>query len=517
MTNLDLYKYRIKLRKSLSLRTLLIVLIFLYIVAILIGSLSLLLDSNPLFDELTLLLSLGIGLLLLFAVKFSRKYLFDQIAIITFFFLIFILPRIITYLFAPAVVIWPFGYGIDASTINAGLLYVLIGTMFFIIGIAIADIVFRPSLPLSSAASGDPSCYSTRALITLFLVVVAIQLYASIIMEISPYGKMRAESYNTLFQLIKTSLELDSAFFFVFATLLFRSKIVNKSEWGAVILVLLCYIFVTALCGSRAGVLRVVTALMIIPIVIQGNFRLKLGKFLTAILLLGGLSLAIFPFATMNRLAITASHRDNPYAYEYAIAESKDLKMYGKLSARVLNRLAVLDYPILIVTQEGDPEAKEKYINLLYPTKNIINMLMPGNPFPDAKIMTSRVVDVIYRGASEPPMYSRYFSEHWTLWGLAYVLFGWLGGLFAILFIGFIIHSLYALIIMLFSGTYQFYLRLWLLLYVTQGIIGNMGVDSAFTTIFFGLLQFTVLYFCLFLINFVHRSFGSLLKQTVEV
>lgn len=226
--------------------------------------------------------------------------------------------------------------------------------------------------------------------------------------------------------------------------------------------------------------------------------------------ILGAVGLLIFPFATMSRIFISSGSLD------YTVAETRSLRTRpGGIIAPVLNRLGwVLDYPVLIVTQEGDSEAKGKYMNLLCPTKNIINMLVPGNPFPEAKIMTSRVVDVIYRGAVEPSMYSRYFSEYWTLWGLAYVLFGWLGGLLPILFIGFIIHSLYALIIMLFSGLYQFYLKLWLLFYVTMGIIGNMGFDSAFTALFFGLLQFTVLYYSLSLIKYFYGLFAGFLKQT---
>lgn len=500
-----------KSKKSLSLKNLLIISIFFYMVAILIGSFSLFFDSNPLFDETTVILSLGIGLLLLFVVQFSRRYLFHQMAVIAFFFLVFILPRIVTYLFLPSIVIWPFGNDINAGTVNTGLLYVFTGTMFFIIGMTIADKVYQPQLPPSSAASGDPSYYSAKVLVTLFLVVFAFNLYVTHIMGISPYGKMRLESYNALFQFFKTIFELDSVFFLVFATLLFKKIVSGKSNWMAIIMVVLCYIFLSGLGGSRVGALRVIIFLVLALIAIGNNLRFRIRKLCMIFFILGAVGLLIFPFATISRISISSG------SFDYAVAETRSLKTIKGLAARVLNRLGyVLDSPVLIVTQEGDPEAKAKYMNLLYPTKNIINMLVPGNPFPEAKIMTSRVIDVIYRGANEPNMYSRYFSEYWTLWGLAYVLFGWLGGILAILFIGFIIHSLYALIIMLFSGLYQFYLRLWLLLYVTQGIIGNMGFDSAFTTLFFGLLQFTALYYSLSLIKYFYGLFGGFLKQTVK-
>jgi len=510
MTNL-------KLKDTLSLRKLLVISIVSYMVIILIGSVSLFFDSNPWFDEITVIISLGIGLVLFFAIRFSEKYLFQQIAVICFFFIVFLLPRIVTYLFMPAIVEWPFGDDINAETVNAGLLYVLIGTLLFIIGMIIADKFFRPYLPLSSAVVWDDSYYSTKALVTLFLIVLAFTFYVQVGVGISPYGKMRVENNNALFQLVKSVFEFDAAFFLVFSTLLFRNIIENKSKWISVIMVAFCYIFITGLAGSRSAILRIMTALTISFIVISDNFHFRIVKLCMTMFPLVMVGLMVFPLATLSRVITFRKHHNYTFSFEYTVTEMFDFQGLESVISSVLNRLGwVLDYAVLIVTQEGDPAANEKYMNLLYPTKNIINILLPGNPFPEAKIMTSRVIDVIYRGSQEPSMYSRYFSEFWTLWGLGYALFGWIEGLLVISFIGFIIYSLYALIIIGFSGFRQFYLRIWLLFYVVMGIVGNMGFDSAFTTIFFGLLQFTALHFALFIVQFFYGLFDGFSKQTVK-
>jgi len=506
-----------RLNPTLDLRKLLVALVLLYMAAVAIGSVFV--QSNPLSSGVTILLSLGIGAVLLIAVQFSKDRLFQQIVVVTFFFLIFVLPRIITYLFAPRVVVWPFGENITASTINVGLLYVLLGTALFLAGMWIADVIFRSHPLESSSPPGGISRCSTGAVLILFLVLVAMELYVVLVMKISLYGKMRAATYNTLFQLVRAGFELDSAFFFVVATLFLNQRMNNKGTWKTLVLVVLCYVVLTTLIGSRAGALRVLTVLTLTLTVIYSNFRFRLSRFLTTMLLLGMLGVAAFPLATERRLAIRASYRGHRKSRleEEKKAERERTRELGALTACILNRLGVVDYAILIVTQEGDPDAKERYMNFRYPAMIIVNQLVPGAVFPEAKVMTSRVVDVIYRGGDEVGTYERHFSEYWTIWGLSYVYFGWPGGLVAILFVGFFVHCLYALIVKLSPVGYQPYLGLWLLCYVTMGVIGNMGFDNSFTTILFGLLQFTVLYFCLFLINFVHRSFGSLLKQTVEV
>ncbi len=515
LKNLYLYKYLIILTKPFSFRTLLLTFIFSYMAVISIGPIFL--NNRSLFNEVTVLLGLGIGLLLVLSITLSGRYLFDQMSIIILFFLIFILPRITSYLFIPAAVRLPFGDGVNASTINAGLLYVLLGTLFFIAGMLIANVIFRPYLPLSSAATGNPSRYSNKAIMTIFFIVAAIQLYVTLGMGISPYGKMRPDTYNSLFQIMRGMLELDSVFIFVLGTLLFQQKTSGQSKLGYLIVVLGCYIFITSLSGSRVATLRALIAITIILLLLQSNFRTTVVKSVGVIILLGGLGLSLFPFATMSRIYMAGAYHNIPDPYSYAETESKELRNWHKAMGKVFNRLGVvLDYPILILTQPGDPEAKAKYLNLQYPLKNIANLLVPGTVFPEAQLSTSRVIDVIYRGGDEVGMYERYFSEFWTLWGLAYAYFGYLGGLFVILFLGFIIHSLYASIIMLFSGMLQFYLRIWLLLYVTMGIIGNGGIDSAFWSLFIGLLQFVTLYIFVSFLNDLYNKSGNLITKTIR-
>ncbi|MFA5902866.1 MAG: hypothetical protein WC836_02960 [Desulfobacula sp.] len=470
--------------------------------------------ESPLYDETTLLLSVGMGISLLIGVKLSRKYLFDQLAMITLSFLIFVFPRLLMYLVAPEYVEFPFGDNIDANTVNVGLFYVLTGFVFFLSGMMIANPFIMTNLRTFSIVSENLRAYSNKNLLMLFLFTMAIQLYSSLNLGISPYGKMQTDSFNVLFQGIRTVLEVDSCFVFVLAALLLKNFLSGTNRKSAIIFIVLVYIAMTVLGGSRAGTMRVIMSLAVIVIILYGNARIKIIKLINILLLLITLSLAVFPLATFSRLMIIGSHREDNSPIEFATEETQNLVEIKGLIARVCNRMGTIDYPILIATQEGDKAAQSKFHAIQYPIKNIINMLLPGTPFPENAIMTSRAIDIIYRGGPETDMYERYNSEFWTLWGITYIYFGWFGGILAMFCTGFICHMLYGIIVTHLPGLQKFYLRLWFLYYAMNGIIWNMGIDSAVTAIFQGLLQFAFLSGCIYFLNYISLIFNRFTKKT---
>ncbi|RJR40167.1 MAG: O-antigen polysaccharide polymerase Wzy [Desulfobacteraceae bacterium] len=495
--------------KYITLKRLLVGLILLYIA---VASLGYLFLDSSLFDEMTLLLCACTGFALVTAIMTSSKYLFDELLMIAIWMILFAFPRVAMYLFAPEETIFPFGEINSVDTVNAGLLYVSAGTLFMLIGMSVSDKLVgtrNSSIPVSTR---DLTLYSNKNLLLVFLLVLGTNLYSSFVMGISPYGKMQAESYNTLFQLIKTSLELDSCFYYVLTALLVKHTISTEKGIIPSIFVIICYVLVTVSSGSRSAVMRVVIIFPVIIAILNTRPQIDLVKFVNASLVAICLALAAFPIATLNRARIFASHYDSTAILD-AAKEVSVREGVGGLVAGAFNRMGTIDYPILIVTQEGDKEAKEKYLNISYPIKNIINMLLPGTPFPESAIMTSRSVDVIYRGGAETDMYERYFSEFWTLWGISYVYFGWLGGIISMFLFGFVSHVLYMMIVKNFHGWLQIYLRLWFVVYLTGGIVGNMGIDSAFTTGFFGLIQFSALTLCIYLINALSGFFRGFCTQ----
>jgi hypothetical protein len=143
----------------------------------------------------------------------------------------------------------------------------------------------------------------------------------------------------------------------------------------------------------------------------------------------------------------------------------------------VANRFGVVDYEILVLTQEPDFQAKKRFINLPYITKSIVNALVPGEPYQDATLSTSRLVTVLYRGFTEEYVKTHgYFSEYYTPWGIFFLLFGWWGGLAGLFVSGFLIHGLYIFIVR-YSGKFSLHLGSLYLLTVPLLFYGNSGID----------------------------------------
>jgi hypothetical protein len=493
----------VKTDSGITLRALLISLVCLYIFVTLVGSYTI--SSNPIFDETTLLLCTGLGVLFLIALSTAKGHLLTEFAAMALFFLVFVFPRLVVYVFAPDTVVWPFGDNIDAHIVNKGLSYILAGTVFLLLGMGAANAIFRGLLPPETAAGGDPFRWSSRRLVILALLSITFQLFVTFVLKISHYGAMQAESFNTFLQFFRVSFEMDSAYFFTVGALLFmhlrRKDPVGKGCIPAIAIVSLCYLITTAAGGSRVGVVRVLMLFFLVSLLVQDDLRLKAKKIFRIILILGAMGMVLYPLGTMRRIFMKAEVYGQNYgvaesqAQDYALEETSDLRSVGGIIVAALDRLGkMIDYPILIITQEGNQIAKEKYMNFLYPLKNIINILLPGTPFPEAEIMTSRTVDIIYRGGDEPDMYERYFSEYWTLWGLAYVYFGTGGGLLFLFVAGFLLHAFYCVILLSTRGMLQFCLRLWYLFFVNYGALASMGIDSSITTNALSLIAFINFY-----------------------
>lgn len=182
--------------------------LYAYISALILGFAFI--GNGVLFNEGTLIISIALGLIFILSLKIAKLDLFNHIAFVGILFFLFIFPRILTYLYAPEIVVLPFRQNIDASLINKGLLYLFIGTALFITGMFIADIIFRKNFQQIKSQILRPLNYPLTSLSIIFIIVITVELYATIWLEVSAYGKLRADNGNTLLQLIKGLFALDT-------------------------------------------------------------------------------------------------------------------------------------------------------------------------------------------------------------------------------------------------------------------------------------------------------------------
>ena len=85
--------------------------------------------------------------------------------------------------------------------------------------------------------------------------------------------------------------------------------------------------------------------------------------------------------------------------------------------APMVNRLGVLDYAIEVLSERGNRRKLEQYMNFEYGIKNFINNMVLGSPFPEAEVMTSRIMSIVYRDFTMSRVKQHFLSEPWTAWG----------------------------------------------------------------------------------------------------
>lgn len=178
--------------------------------------------------------------------------------------------------------------------------------------------------------------------------------------------------------------------------------------------------------GSRSAVLVVVIQGMILASLHRGLFRVP-WKFIRWALVLGGVSVAFWMVASRARFYWQAREElgHAPTAQEFKVfmeeAEVARLPI-------IFVRLSGYDPTLLIINDRGRDVGE--YISLKKDLQSFVNLMLPGDPFPDA-YETSKTFIIVYRGYPLEYIQRFYYTSMYTLFGVSYAHFGYgLGLLF---------------------------------------------------------------------------------------
>jgi len=162
-------------------------LLYVYLIALTLG--FILLGRNPLFDGNTELLGLSLGLVFLMSLNYCKESQFAHVAMITVLFLLYMFPRILTYLLAPRIVAFPFGRNVGTDTINLGLSYVLIGTVLLFAGSFASSSIFQPQRAATPKASERPLDYPVFVVPLLITKILATQRSPAVLKRIPVFNR----------------------------------------------------------------------------------------------------------------------------------------------------------------------------------------------------------------------------------------------------------------------------------------------------------------------------------------
>lgn len=491
---------RLNWTKTFSFRDLINAGLFIYLILLVLG--CFIAGTGALFDTWTFVLGFCLGGLVIYCQSINKlsSQLVQALAMP---FMIFIFPRVLGYQYFPEFVEFPFGEGIGVDDINKGLFYILLGTFFLLGGMIMADRLWPVRKVELATARQAPSYQMIKVWIAVFFIELMLEAYVTMGLGISPLALDKIHQYegNYLIMGLRTIIGVDTAILAFFTYVVFaRGDVTRKQEWYWVIVVSFIYMIYLTLTGSRSGILRILMILLSVMLVFRAGRWIEVPKLISSFIVIVVLGYLSFSIGGVIKLSTVLEHRD---IYKNAIFKTDDttvaslpskvppkaqeLKIdHNSIPASILNRLGVLDYAILVITQPADNQCLTRFMNVQYVLMNVANSLAPGEVFPEAKINTSRVFSVCYRGMSfNELLTSGYNSEFWTIWGLGFLMFGWWGGLAFLLASGVVMHVFYAIVWKWFPKNVEpYYATLYVFTFPFLVVL-SMGLDHTVNTIIF--------------------------------
>ena len=496
--------------KKISFKTILLMGIGGFLVTLGIG--MILKNENFIFDKETGFLGLALGLVSLFSLLIANeksKGSFFHIVYLAVFFLLYVFPRILSYLFFPNWVIFPVEEGIGIKEINSALFYLLLGSIALLIAFWAVEGISKYSCREIKKTTKEVFEIPFAPLAFSVIFVLGMEWAILSIAKVSVYGNLQAESWNSLLQVAKLIFDVDMIVFIALVGLAWGAKS-DDSIYIKIGFIVAMYMLYTVSFGVRGAGLRVTFMIMAVLLWERGNFRATFVQFCVVLVLLNGAGLIFYPIATQERINLSVREENKVEQLNKKLgfrSNDEGLGLYGdipKFANRILNRFGVVDYAVLATSEElGNPAAKSHYLSLDYGIKSIINFIVPGIIFPEAELSTSRVIPIVYRGVTEEYVKNHsYFSEFWTLWGLASAIFGRGQGVAFIFVVGILMQTMYILIEKT-SDPYRIFLGSCYLLLVPGLVFSSQGIDHTITTILVRYLQgiFSLIIIYLFVIT----------------
>lgn len=457
----NIFKLIIYFNQPFSLRLITALMFVIHACACALG--YLILGPSPHIDGAVLSVIILMDLVFVTALVLATEKNVAHILILAWIALIFFCIRLAVLFFFPLSAI---DFLIDDAWTNEelfdGISFITLGCMAIFLGIFFSSRLFSNREFRIPFPCAPPSLY---ALTGYWAIAYLAAYYVRIHLGVTIFGS--PENWGNRMGWVGIIFDTDVALMFTVAwgMIEWRKRGLKKLEiLHLTALVTIWLIFALAI-GSRGGGLRVLSWLFLAALACNPAFKLSLNRFLviTTVFIivsiysfqLGGASRASalgaadgtsavdsYPIPSKDQLAeavIDISERRKTY---YQSELLNNLAAYARPIAK---RLAVIDYPLIVITKPANQKVLDYYIRSWHPVKNFINNMVPGEIFKESMVNTSRVFTMAYRGVSLQAINEGFLSEPWTIWGMAWILAGY-GGLVILFSVAFTLQAGYHLL-----------------------------------------------------------------------
>jgi len=502
--------------------------------------------DSPLANLTTVLLSSALGLIMVIALWLGRdRSSFELLCVLSYSMCLFFFPRLLQYLLfrqedlKTLYLLFPIHW--TADDINKGLAYVVLGTLVLVIGLFLGgELFYKCSKHTVNDQIESGVSIKLPSLLSIILAGVIIYFvdgYYTIYLGLSASSNCNFESipYKWLTHIFSGDIYI----FAVMALLGFHFKDLHFKYKLYLYLSLLVYIAYTLMLGSRGGILRLVIIAFVVAVAIYRDPEIKVRTMIQAAIVVLILSICSYLIGTeirelkryscgdgigetIREAAVSGikSNIEDGYATNHVFTDkyksdprNLERPVFPIHVKKILDRLGEIDYAIGIVAIKPNEAFKNEYINFRYILKNITNNVLPGTPYPEAQLMTNNMFPVLYRNLTMEHVKENFLSEPFTIWGLSFIFFGYVGGLLFILISSISIQMLYLYIshkseYFIKGGSYIF--KAYFLWIVAGGAyFFTFGFDHAALIFVYGFLEFVTTFSIIYSIDKLQPFFRT--------
>jgi hypothetical protein len=400
--------------------------------------------------------SVGLAVLMDIAFFLSLRRSTEKVAahllIFSWYVLLFFNIRIAALLvFPPEALEFPAGVRggyLANEEISAGLVFVVAGVVAVLSGISYAG---RFGDQRHKESDFTRKNFSLWALTAYWVLTYVVAYYVIVHLGVSVFKS--PENWGSRMAWVRIIFDTDVALMYTVLWVFVQQKCFQftKTEKLHVGLLVFLWLAFSVLIGSRGGPFRILLFTFIAALAVMPKFKLSiagLGALVAAFFVINSYVFAIgtaFRHSQIENVSVLESienyHARRADFKNFLPTEKQtdisslrrafydsDLVRVGALRLRpTITRLAIIDYPLTIVTRTPNEAVIDYYIRSLHPIKNFINSMVPGEIFQEAIVNTSRVFGMAYIGKSLKDISENYMSEPFTLWGEGWLIAGYLG------------------------------------------------------------------------------------------
>ncbi|NDH68723.1 MAG: hypothetical protein EBY22_12630, partial [Gammaproteobacteria bacterium] len=402
----------------------------------------LVLGASEYINGTSLVLMVVLDMAFCVALKIRKTNNASHILILSWFVIMYFCVRLTAFLFFhPETLEFLVPSGLNSEEISSGLLYIVGGTIALLVGI------FTGGLVGSQGESQDDSHinqFSLWSITGYWVITYLAAYYVRIYLGVTIFGP--PENWGNRMGWVGIIFDTDIALLLTicWATIQLRHQGMTKYQMVHVGLLVLIWLAFSVFIGSRGGPLRILNCLFLVNLAINPKFRLSIAKFVILTTIFFVVNFYVFIFGTIFRgFHLGADNITGAISgYQKKLQEVQSIS-YGEVRPQVISdlrinfyeseslrdisiklqrtvtRLALIDYPLVILSKSPDESVIDYYIKSMHPIKNFINNMVPGEIFEESMVNTSRVFTMAYRLTSLEAINQGFMSEPWTIWGMA--------------------------------------------------------------------------------------------------